>query len=268
MNDSVNEKDDIGMYKIVLIDDEPWALLYLKKVFSREDLGYEVVAAESSSDTALRMIEKLKPDVVITDVCIPNMTGLELLLYLREHEISCEVVIVSAFAEFAYVQAALRYGAFDYCIKPVSADDAEKLLYKLKMKIEKKEGVVREVGNNPEVEDADSDYVFQKILVYINNHYKERIMIKELAADFGFTPNYCSSLFVRKTGMTFSQYLTRLRMEQSILMLKNPALSLKKIAVAVGYEDEVYFHKVFKKYYGITPVQYREKANGNKSHDS
>ena len=68
--------------------------------------------------------------------------------------------------------------------------------------------------------------------------------------------------------MTFSQYLTKLRMEQSVLMLKNPVLSLKKIAVAIGYEDEIYFHKVFKKYYGITPSQYRERENGNKSHDS
>lgn len=256
------------MYKIVLIDDEPWALLYMKKVFSREDLNYKVVAAEGSSGAALRMIEKLKPDVVITDVCIPNMTGLELLLYLREHEIECEVVIVSAFAEFVYVQEALRYGAFDYCIKPISAEDAENLLNKLKMKLEKKKEPVLKTDRNSEEGNADSDYVFQKILVYINNHYKERIMIKELAADFGFTPNYCSSLFVKKTGMTFSQYLTKLRMEQSVLMLKNPVLSLKKIAVAIGYEDEIYFHKVFKKYYGITPSQYRERENGNKSHDS
>ena len=247
------------MYKIVLIDDEPWALLYMKKVFQREDLGYRVVAAESSSGAALRMIEELKPDVVITDVCIPNMTGLELLLYLREHEINCEVVIVSAFAEFVYAQEALRYGAFDYCIKPVSADDAEKLLHKLRMKIEKKGTAGLEDEGDQGERDADSDYVFQKILVYINNHYKERIMIKELAADFGFTPNYCSSLFVKKTGMTFSQYLTKLRMEQSVRMLKNPALSLKKIAVSIGYEDEVYFHKVFKKYFGVTPAQYRER---------
>lgn len=255
------------MYKIVLIDDEPWALLYMKKVFSREDLGYEVVAAESSSGTALRMIEKVRPDVVITDVCIPNMTGLELLLYLREHGIPCEVVIVSAFAEFAYAQAALRYGAFDYCIKPVSADDAEKLLYKLREKIGKKEDALPETRGDWTEGDRDSDYVFQKILAYINNHYRERIMIKELAADFGFTPNYCSSLFVKKTGMTFSQYLTKLRMEQAVRMLKNPALSLKKIASAVGYEDEIYFHKVFKKYFGATPAQYRERENGNKSYN-
>ncbi len=252
------------MYKIVLIDDEPWALLYMKKVFSREDLGYEVVAMESSSVAALRTIEKLCPDVVITDVRIPNMTGLELLLYLREHKISCEVIIVSAFAEFEYVQAALRYGAFDYCIKPVGADDAENLLCKLRTKFERREEIT--AAKDLE-EDADSDYAFQKVLVYIKNHYQERIMLKELAADFGFSPNYCSSLFVRKTGMTFSQYLTKLRMEQACTMLKNPHLSVKKISNTIGYEDEVYFHKVFKKYFGVTPAQYREK-NGNKSYDS
>lgn len=246
------------MYKIVLIDDEPWALLYMKKIFQREDLGYEVAAAESSSDAALRAIEKIHPDVVITDVRIPHMTGLELLLYLREHEIRCEVVVVSAFAEFSYAQSALRYGAFDYYVKPVSPEDAEKLLYKLRLKMEKKGEMVPETDSDAK-EDMDSDYIFQKILVYINNHYKERILIKELAACFGFTPNYCSSLFVKKTGMTFSQYLTKLRMEQSVRMLKNLDLPLKKIATAVGYEDEVYFYKVFKKYFGVTPAQYREK---------
>ncbi len=252
------------MYKIVLVDDEPWAMIYLRKIFAREDLGFEVVAEECSSAAALRTIERLNPNVVITDVRIPDMTGLELLQHLREAGMECEMVIVSAFAEFTYAQTALRYGAFDYCVKPVSAGDAGRLLQKLSLRLEEKAGKIPTLGNIQEDEDSDSDYIFQKVLTYINIHYGDKLMLKELAADFGFSPNYCSSLFVKKTGMTFSQYLTRLRMEQAVNLMRNPKLSIRKIALAVGYEDEIYFYKVFKKHYEITPAQWREKNAGSR----
>ena len=67
------------MYKIVLVDDESWALVYLKKIFSRTDLWFEVAGTASSAVMAVNVIQKTHPDVLITDIQLPNCSGLELL---------------------------------------------------------------------------------------------------------------------------------------------------------------------------------------------
>ena len=95
--------------------------------------------------------------------------------------------------------------------------------------------------------------------VYIKNNFTQRLFLKELAIQFALSPNYCCSLFTKTTGLTFSQYITKLRMEKALLLLQNPTLTINDIAGLTGYDDQIYFSKVFKKYYSLTPSQYRDK---------
>ena len=177
------------MYKIVLVDDEEWALVYLKKIFSREDLMFEVVGTASSGYKALDLILEKEPDVVMTDIRLPNMSGLALLKCLREQGYEGEAVLISAYQEFMYAKEALRYGVYDYCVKPIGRDMAENMLKQLLVRLRNK-------GRKAELKGADeSDSVvvaketpadglhFQKLLVYINNHYRDKLLIKDLAGD-------------------------------------------------------------------------------------
>lgn len=257
------------MYKIVLVDDEEWALVYLKKIFSREDLMFEVVGTASSGYKALDLILEREPDVVMTDIRLPNMSGLALLKCLREQGYEGEAVLISAYQEFMYAKEALRYGVYDYCVKPIGRDMAENMLKQLLVRLRNK-------GRKAELkgaDESDSGVVaketpadglhFQKLLVYINNHYRDKLLIKDLAGAYALSPNYCSSLFVKKTGMTFSQYLTRIRMEHAAELIKTALFSVEEVAERVGYEDAVYFYKVFKKYHGLSPAKYREQYGGS-----
>lgn len=248
------------MYKIVLVDDERWALVYLEKIFSRNDLSFEVVGTASSSAIAANVVRKIKPDVIITDVQIPNMSGLELLRQLREDGYNGEAVIVSAYQEFNYAKEAFRYGVFDYCVKPIGRDAAEDLLKQLAVRLREKEKGTCPEGlrrADPVSEEKEEALIFQKLLVYIKNHYTEKLLIRDLANEFAFSPNYCSSLFVKNVGMTFSRYLTKLRMEHAAELVRTTLFSTGEIASRVGYEDETYFYKVFKKYYGVSPIRFR-----------
>jgi two-component system response regulator YesN len=245
------------LYTIVIVDDERWALLYLKSLFNRADLGFTVIASLQNSDKAMTVLEKEKPDVLITDIRMPKISGLDLIEHTRLVDVPCEVIIVSGFAEFSYAQQAISQSVFEYILKPVTAKNAEQVLKKLRKRIEdKKRNNTGEGGEEPVPE---KDSIFSQLLQYINKNYDRRLYLRDIAKHFGLTPNYCCNLFSKTTGMTFSQYVTKLRMNRASLLLKYPELSINKIAGMVGFDDYTYFEKIFKRVFKNTPSEYRLK---------
>lgn len=126
------------MYKVLLVDDEPWALSGIRNTFQWEKFGFEVIAETTVPAEAFDIIINQRPDVVFTDVRMPEMSGLELMEKVRERGLDTEFVVVSGFGEFSYAQQAIRQGAFDYCLKPLEFDYADKLLDKLYKYLEDK----------------------------------------------------------------------------------------------------------------------------------
>lgn len=243
------------LYTIVIVDDEPWTLVYLKELFDQETLGFHVIAAERGFSDALQIIETEHPDVVITDVRMPDISGLELMSYFRGRGIECEFVIVSGFAEFTYAQQAVKLGAFEYCLKPLSAETAHQLLTRLRKKLEGKEA---EKSDPPIREIMESETNFDRMLKFIEKNYDQRLYLKDLAQQFFLAPNYCCNLFIKKKGMTFSHYVTHLRMQRAALLLESTDLTSARISQIIGFDDYAYFNKVFKKYFLVTPSEYRK----------
>ena len=83
------------MYKAIIIDDEPWTIIDIEKTFSLEDMGFEIVGSYRTPQKALPAIISKKPDLVITDIRMPGMTGMELIKSVRSQKINCEFIIVS-----------------------------------------------------------------------------------------------------------------------------------------------------------------------------
>jgi two-component system, response regulator YesN len=129
------------MYKVVLVDDEPWALTWIERIFNWEALGFEVIAQTTDSAEAYNIICREKPDVVFTDIRMPEYTGIDLLKMVRKKGLDTEFVIISGFAEFSYAQQALQEGAFDYRLKPVQMNETEELLKKLSIHLETKQSI-------------------------------------------------------------------------------------------------------------------------------
>ncbi len=246
------------MYQVMLIDDEPWTLIYLNKLFSRPDLGFTVSASQSDASGALSAILSNPPDVIVTDIQMPGLTGLKLLETIHQNHLQCLTVILSAYAEYDYAKQALKFGAFDYLVKPVNMQDVQNLLIQIRQHLEKSPHSEDNLSQDESPSDS-SAFEFEKLLAYIKKHYREKLLIKDLAKQFFLSPNYCSSTFVQRTGMTFSRYLTHLRMEKAVELLNAGSWSIQEIANFTGYDDLVYFTKVFKKHYGIPPAQYRKQ---------
>jgi len=259
-------------YKAVLIDDEPWSLVHMSNIFKWSEMGFEIVSQISNAEEALDIISQTKPDVIFTDIRMPGISGLDLMKSVRVNGVDTEFIIISGFADFSYAQEAIQLGAFEYCLKPISSQQADNILLRLSKRLwSKRHGTTYyeyyEDPNNKQFVSSKEENMseeiiedkFDKILSYINDNFQTKIHLKELANTFFLHPNYICSLFKKKTGLTFSEYITKLRMEEASRILADKSRLIDEVAVKCGYDDYFYFNKVFKKYYGITPTEYRKK---------
>lgn len=119
------------MFKVLLVDDEPWALFSLENSFEWDKAGFEVVAKTTDPQEALEVIVNQKPDVVFTDIKMDDMTGIELMKKSRELGIESEFVIISAYGEFSFAKDAIKYGVYQYMLKPIDLEEAQNVIVKL-----------------------------------------------------------------------------------------------------------------------------------------
>lgn len=99
--------------------------------------------------------------------------------------------------------------------------------------------------------------LMKKAILYLSSHYMDPVTLEETASHVGLNPAYFSTLFKQSCGSSFKEYLNMIRIEESKRLLANTDYPILDIAVSVGFEDQSYFSKVFKKYTGLTPKQYR-----------
>lgn len=116
-------KNDQRTFSIILVDDEPWALIGLQELLDWNQLGFRIVAACDSGHTALSEALRLRPDAIVTDIRMPDMTGLELISALKKELPDLQSIIVSAYSDFDVAREAIRLAALDYVLKPLSRTD-------------------------------------------------------------------------------------------------------------------------------------------------
>ncbi|WMT40793.1 response regulator [Paenibacillus sp. D2_2] len=123
-------------FKVLLIDDEPGALEGMEMWVPWEEIGFEICGTCDNGMKGLEKIRELKPDLVITDVNMPIMSGLEMIRAWREQGKSeVSFVVVSGYSEFEYAQKAMQYGVHHYFLKPLIAEEAEKELYDIRAEL-------------------------------------------------------------------------------------------------------------------------------------
>ncbi len=107
--------------------------------------------------------------------------------------------------------------------------------------------------------DAKHANIIHRCTQYISVNYKERITLEDTARMVYLSPAYLSRIFKQETGVTFNEYLNRVRVNKAKELLRRRELRMTDISLAVGYEDQSYFTKVFKRVAGMLPREYREK---------
>ncbi len=135
---------DNKRYKLMLVDDEPWALIGLKECIDWEEAGFEIVAECDCGEVALKAAETVHPDAVITDIRMPDMSGLELIRRLKEKDPAIQCAVVSAFSDFEMAREAIRLTATSYMLKPLSEEEVAETAGRLKEMLEGKAGSLQD----------------------------------------------------------------------------------------------------------------------------
>ena len=118
------------MLRAILADDEAVILKGLRKLIDWEKMGIQIVGEARDGKEALELIERVKPDLAVSDIAMPELDGLDMLKRIGEMGLYTKVIFVSGYQEFSYAKRAVKYGAVDYILKPVEQEELEAALKK------------------------------------------------------------------------------------------------------------------------------------------
>ena len=242
-------------YNVLLVEDEPLLLHSLERYIDNANLGFSVVKTATNGREAINYLEFQNIHLIIPDIIMPAMTGLELLRYVHHHFPNISVIVLSGYADFSYAQEALQNDALNYVLKPVTQELVIDMLLKAKVKLDTRYQLLEEHNLSGQTVEQS----FQYVRDYLKEHFSEPIELNTLAAQLGYSPAYLTKIFSKYENCTPIKYLTLLRITQAKQLLTNTALTIKEIGERVGYSNQFYFSRTFHKQVGKTPSEYREQ---------
>ena len=252
------------MIDLLIVDDEPVIRNGIRTSIDWEYYDLRVVGEANNGREALEMSLELKPKIVITDVRMPIMDGLEFSKLLKNHMPDTRIIILSGYEDFTYAKEAIHLGICEYLLKPVGAEELVNLVVKLK-----KELIIAEQKKAAQdtsiymISDENRKYkgIIDVAIKYIKENYHKDISLDDICAVVCVTPNYFSRIFKEETGKNFTQWLNEFRIEKAKFLLKDVRKKTYEVAIRIGYNDYKYFSYNFKKYAGCSPKEYRERIS-------
>ncbi|MED4582315.1 response regulator [Brevibacillus choshinensis] len=265
--------------RAIIVDDEDWIREGLCEEIGWERLGINLAASFSEGTHAITYVLEHRVEIILTDIRMTQMTGLEMLAMLREHAAddpslnAIKVIFLSGYGDFKYAQEALRLGAFDYLLKPSEVEDIERVLAKAKQQWEQDvqlQEMVQKTSASADTEskrswrgdgvkEEPSSYLVKKAQSIIRERYAEDLQLTKLAGEVFVSPNYLSRLIRQETGFSFVEYLSGVRLQHAIVLLMSSHLKIYEIGEKVGYPNPRYFSDWFQKQTGFSPVEYRDR---------
>lgn len=248
------------MLKLMIVEDEDRIRIGIEKILSSFEDGVSVIGSHRNGLDASLQISDLKPgelDVLITDIEMPVMNGLKLIEHAKAKMPDLSVIVLSGYDDFEYARQALRFGVEDYLLKPMDKAEAFQLLRRIQER-----RAIRDGREQPEPEKTQPprsvDLLVKQLL---DKEYHLPFDLTRISEQIGFSPSYTSRMFKQLTDLTITEYLNRLRIEKAKQFLKDhPHLKVYEVAHLVGFQDQMYFQKMFKKLCGMTPKQYKEQG--------
>lgn len=243
------------MLRVLIVEDEEMIRKGIVLTVDWTALDCVVVGEAANGVQGLEAARRLKPNLIITDLKMPQMDGIEMLKALRAEGCKAYVIILTAYDNFSYAQSALRLGAVDYLLKPFHDGDLEHAITHLQTNIAPK-AVERDAGVS--VRKGDKSRYVLEAMDYISKHYNEPdISVGTVAESLNISEGYLSHTFKKETDYTLLNYLTRYRIHKAMELLKDCRVKVYEVAEQVGYRDIAYFSATFKKYAGISPSEYQ-----------
>ncbi|RJE87616.1 response regulator [Paenibacillus sp. 1011MAR3C5] len=252
------------MWKVLLVEDEFFVRESVKELIRWEELGFTLSGEAGDGIEALEKMKADAPDLVLTDIVMPRMDGIQLLKEAKEAGMRSKFIMLTCMGEFEYIRQAMEYGASNYILKlSMSVNDLRDTLTKMNKELmssrEQLKGITAASSMQPDNRSLPQTAhpEVNKILGYIEQNYAQDITVKSLSQYVMMGENYVSALFKKKTGRNLIHYVHEVRIGHAKRLLKETELPVHEIGLRVGFANDNYFIKIFKRDTGVTPSQYR-----------
>lgn len=237
-----------------------------------ESVGIQEVLEAENGLAAKNILLAEKIDILISDIKMPGLSGLELAEYIKEHSMDVAIILLTGYSEFEYARRALQNQVFDYVLKPVRREEILQTVKRLVQSLERERYRANVVKNyeSASVSKDLSEQIFwsfrgidgqaMEILQDMGKNYASGISLHFLAEKYHFSAGYLSRMIKKETGYSFSTILNSIRLAAAEELLQENAKKINLICERAGFSDPKYFSQVFKRTFGCSPGEFRKQG--------
>ncbi|HBD64684.1 MAG TPA: hypothetical protein DC038_09640 [Clostridiales bacterium] len=242
------------MCKVIICDDELTIRNGMKSLIEAAGSKFEVSALATNGFEACRIITEIKPAIVLMDINMPGLNGLDVIREMSAVSPLTKYIIISGYDEFHYAQKAIQLKAHDYLLKPIDKNNLFTVMESAYNEY------LKDKMSFAGISDAEGLGTAEEAINYIYKNYSNSdLSLKSMSSELHISESYLTRSIKKKAGMSFSEFLTKVRIESAIsLILSYSSLTSLEVSEKVGYKSQHYFCKVFKEYTGMTPTAYKK----------
>jgi len=260
------------MYRLMIVEDEMIERMVLKKMLQKK-FGEDCMIYEARNGIeAVELFRKEDIQIIILDIGMPGMNGIQAAEIMRKEDSRCCLIFLTAYDRFDYAKKAISIRAMEYILKPYSQKEVISVVEEaLRVTddwyghdIKAIQTIQNEAEDQKELMEEETDLNSSRLSVmtsmvmeYIKSNFMNEISMSETARAIGYSEPYFCKMFKQQFGQSFTSYLAEYRVGEAKKMLEQPNVNVKEIGARVGYADNNYFTKVFKRLEGLNPSEYR-----------
>ncbi len=247
------------MYKVAIIDDEPIIVEGISRMIKWDQYSCKIAATANDGIEGAQIIRKYRPNIIITDISMPDMDGLSMIAGLKSEFPNMEISILTGYRKFEYAQKAIRLGVTRFLLKPSNMEELEEAISSMVNNLKEKhiQAEEEEAAEEERYDNEASNFIVNNAMKYIEQNYPHKITLSEVAEKTYVSQWHLSKLLNRNLGQNFSEILNNVRIREAQKLLRDPSLRIGDIAERVGFVDMAHFSRVFKKNVGISANEYR-----------
>lgn len=254
------------MLRILIAEDEEMIRKGLVYITDWLSMDCVVVAEAGDGKEGYEKILEYRPDVVIADICMPYMDGIEMIKKASK-QVRFKSILLTSYADFEYARRAIEARVCEYLLKPVDEEALSGIMERLGGEITNSRQVEHAIelaeleGGNLNLEyymrlDLSENQYVSRAISAIHDRFGTKLSIESISEEMGVSASYLSRKFKEVTGQTFLDFLNKYRVQQSIVMLGTRQHRISEISEATGFTDYKHFCSVFKKYTSKSPTKF------------